>query len=392
MDAQPPPVPQTFRPSGAARTVAVVAAVLFAAVALGFCWLVPRGGTVAAAAVAAGVALALFLLVVRPTFVARLEFLPGSLRYTPGLGAPWEIVYADIRGFRGLRRREGTAFSIVPAAPGGRALTLPSSLGRPKELRAALAARLADLDAADLAEDLASLKADSDLGPDEPSRLAALARAKGLMRLAVWAMLAVVAASFYPPLLPYADWVLAAIPLCGLFLVAVSRGALTIGGAKQSARPDAAFLFLVPGIVLIIFDLRQWHVAAYSNLGVPWAAAALLVLGGSALAVRAVRKPSVATYIFMVIFTLGYSFGVVLLVNCGLDASDPQRSPAVVVGRRISHGKSTTYYVSITPWKGGRQSREIQVSGRFYNQHPQGTPVEVEMSAGLLAIPWFVLR
>jgi len=391
--AAPPPPSPTFRTSGAARALTVVMAVLFTALALASCWLVPQGGTtLAAAAVAVGIAVALALLIVRPAFVARLDFQPESLRCTPGWGVPWEMAYADVRGFRLIDRQGGPRFSIVPGVAGRPALMLPPNLGRPAELRAALAARLPDLDAADLADDLARVKADPELGPDEPSRLDAIARAKAQLRIALGITVVAAVGSFIPPTLTVAGWVLAAIPVAALCLVGLSRGALTIGGPPKGARPDAGILFLIPGILLVVLDLRQWHVLEYSNLGVPWAAAALLVLGASALAVRTVQKTSAVTYIFLAVFTVSYSFGLVLLVNCGLDRSAPQVAPTRVVSRRISHGKSTSYYVRVSPWLEGSETREVAVSRKFYYQHPDRTPVTVVLRPGTLAIPWFELQ
>jgi hypothetical protein len=63
--------------------------------------------------------------------------------------------------------------------------------------------------------------------------------------------------------------------------------------------------------------------------------------------------------------------------------------PAAVTGQRVSHGRSTSYYLTLSPWGPMTGAFETSVGRRLYNAVNLGDTVEVSLHSGWLHIPWY---
>jgi hypothetical protein len=100
------------------------------------------------------------------------------------------------------------------------------------------------------------------------------------------------------------------------------------------------------------------------------------------------RKYNPAAIVETIIASLAFGFGSVLFYNCYYDNSIPVENHVAVISKRISSGKTTTYYLSVTSWGNRAAGDELTVSKKQYNKTSEGDSVTVYLSKGKLGIPW----
>jgi hypothetical protein len=107
---------------------------------------------------------------------------------------------------------------------------------------------------------------------------------------------------------------------------------------------------------------------------------------------RPINRKKVGSLIAVSLFCLAHSYGLVVYFNCAFDHSKPLVYRAVVQSREISHGKHTSYYLTVSPWLGEPGTKKIDVGSMTYGQHPEGSQVLIGVRPGTLAIQWFLVR
>jgi hypothetical protein len=94
---------------------------------------------------------------------------------------------------------------------------------------------------------------------------------------------------------------------------------------------------------------------------------------------------------FFAVLSLIYGFGAVVTVNCTWDRAAPTVYHAQVTEKRVSSGKTTTYYATLTPWGPQADVDDVAVSKEMYNRLQEGDDVRVYFRRGLFSIPWFFI-
>jgi hypothetical protein len=84
-----------------------------------------------------------------------------------------------------------------------------------------------------------------------------------------------------------------------------------------------------------------------------------------------------------------YGYGVVAHGNRLLDRSDPDVFHVEVLDKRVSTGKSTSYYLELAPWGPRTESAEAEVDRDFHDRVRPGGTVCVYLWPGALKIRWF---
>ena len=73
------------------------------------------------------------------------------------------------------------------------------------------------------------------------------------------------------------------------------------------------------------------------------------------------------------------------------DESNPETFQSKVLDKRISSGKTTTYYLKLTAWGGQTESDDVSVSEELYNYLEVDDNVNIYLKKGQLDIPWFIV-
>jgi hypothetical protein len=103
------------------------------------------------------------------------------------------------------------------------------------------------------------------------------------------------------------------------------------------------------------------------------------------------KKLDYLTVSSLALFLFAYSFGTVIHINCYYDNSEAEYFTAKVLDKRISSGKSTSYYLELSTWGKQEEVDEVSISKGFYNRIEVGDEVNIYFRNGKLKIPWFIV-
>jgi hypothetical protein len=93
--------------------------------------------------------------------------------------------------------------------------------------------------------------------------------------------------------------------------------------------------------------------------------------------------------ISLILFVYGY--GSIITLNYIYDKSEPEIFNARILSKRISSGKSTTYYFELTPWGQQKEIDEVFVSKELYKRLEENDEVKIYFNKGKFEIPWFTV-
>jgi hypothetical protein len=398
MSETPIPSDPVFRVSGGAKVliaVFLVPLILFLTGAV--VWFVANGSMNArdsAVLLATGFGFAaIFGGVVWTVLMTSVEVLPTGIRFTRGFRGVEELPFDGIAGYRNIRSGDGTALVIVTVGAAHKRIMIPQTIGRRPVLEKFIKAKFTDLDKAERDADMASALSDTQLGTSTEERRSALSRATVETRiLHAVAVAAMFWAFLYPH--PYAAAIvlLAVIPLASVAIAIFSHGAISLYSASNSVRPGVAYTMIVPAMVLALKGLKDWHILAWSGFWLPFAVLGILLIAILGLGSISDTRRTVLGFLGLSVVFLAEAYGLVLFANCYPDRSVPEIHRTTVVSRRISSGKSTTYYLYVGPWLDGNYRRQISVSRAFYEDHSDGSVVLIGVRQGVLHMPWFNVR
>ena len=199
---------------------------------------------------------------------------------------------------------------------------------------------------------------------------------------------------FYPT--PYQLSMVIAIvfPIIVLLVSKFSDGLIRMKENKKSAYPSVVFAFIFPAMALVMRALLDYTILDFSNV---WSITILitvvlsLVLLYKQTEFHLQKNNDVFYFIFLVFFFFGYSYGVVIHLNCYYDNSQPEYFTAEVLDKKISTGKTTSYYLKISPWEKQKETEEIDVDKDLYDRTEAGDEVGIYFRKGNLDIPWIVV-
>ena len=294
----------------------------------------------------------------------------------------------------GYREGEKEAFLLIPKQ--GKSLPLTKSIADRGELIGWIKVNYPDVDARARAEEEQLLLEDQRFGATRNEREETLVKTRKYTRLAnvcgiglgFWFAL-------YPN--PY-DLTLALTfltPLVALYVMWRARGLIRFFHVKSSPYPSIGVLLgfsigggmlrAVMGYHLYEFSSSVWMLLLAGTVGL---ILLTFLLSRAALGGEKQRKWA---FTGIVVGAALYSYGLVVNTNGHYDQSKAQIIPVAVTGKRISHGKITTYYVELSPWGKYSEPAEVDVSKSFYNDVQVRDSVKVFLKPGRWGVSWYYL-
>jgi hypothetical protein len=193
---------------------------------------------------------------------------------------------------------------------------------------------------------------------------------------------------YWPPVVATA-----ALPLVAGWVVGRSRGMIALSAPRGSALPHAAFGLMPPVLILVFRATADWKVVGWLPVIRPVAVGEVALLFLVFLVVRRLPPRPVRAAGFLAILSVIYCVALVVFINCGLDGSAAYlQERAVVVDRRVSHGKSTSYYLTLSRWDGTETEHEVQVGPTVYGRHPVRSVALLAYHPGTLGVPWYRIQ
>lgn len=325
------------------------------------------------------------------TFRQRLEIYSDRVRYVRLLGVE-EIQIDAVRGFRVIATENENAFHLLPKDPTVKAVKIALTIEDKAGFIEWANRSLINLDETEFQEEMRTALSDGELGGTEEERASLLKRAKRWSAclsivstgIAVWAVI-----KPYP--YEYVMWTLIVLPPATLVSQRFFRGALRFEWKARSAYSSIApaLYYASGGLALCAF--RDWNILQWNNFWYPFSVAFLglfflaIMHGGDTW-----RK--IRTALLLLAVCAIYAYGATILVNGLLDRSPPVTYQARVAGVRVSTGKSTSYYLRLSPWGPRKTADEIEVSRSVYERHKPGDQIQIIVRNGRFSIPWFEVR
>lgn len=184
---------------------------------------------------------------------------------------------------------------------------------------------------------------------------------------------------------------LAIFPWIGLAIVWRSDGAFRVDQTPKSKHPSIGFAFVLPGLALAMRGLTDFNIL----LATPFwliAAGFSILLFAAALVADPTMRSQWATAAGLVFICSAYGCGLTVLSNALLDHSHEMVYSAHVERKYISHGRSASYHVGLSPWGPREQSNSIQVPSKVYVNVQPGDTAQIVLRQGAFHIPWYFVR
>ncbi len=304
-----------------------------------------------------------------------------------------DLLFSEIKGYKvGV---EAQYIYILPNTHDKKRIKISTYVGKTDELIRWLSANFVDLRVENNAKEEREILDNYEYGRCEGERIEKLKNAKLTAKALNWAGGLVCAWTLFLAE-PYEYAILASIlvPLLSVLAAIFFRGLIKIDEKKGSAYPSVFLGILMPSCGLFLRALLDFNIYDYSNI---WLPAASIALGLATIAIMATKEISFKkpqeffTVLFLVLFFFGYSYGAVVTTNCYYDESIPQNHQAEIINKRISSGKTTTYYLELAPWADQIESNEVSVSEEFYDRIETGDSVNIYLKDGVYEIPWLMV-
>jgi len=381
-----------YRSSSSAKTLTIIIAIALSGGGVYFIsrafhptasW--PAPGSLLLAAILIGVAVLAYL------DVSRLMLTVDTHTLTlVRLFSTRSILLEEIDGYRS---GDKDAFYILLKG-GGKAIKLPQNLERRKELIEWIQEKYEDVDAREREKEKEVLLESDQFGSTVEERSARLEMAGKFDSAATIVAVGTFFCSlFYPR--PYESLmiILFLLPWIAVYATWYFKGLLRLYKKKSSPYPSVVQLMIFTTAATLVSVLRGYHLYWFGK----HVAAVLIVvtLVASVVCIMACREAIAAssnktlTYCCIVVLAGVHCFSLLIFSNCYYDRSEPVIFQVEVTKKRISSGKSTSYYLSLSPWGRFRDGKEVSVPKRFFQEVNTEDSVRVFLEKGKWDVPWY---
>lgn len=323
-------------------------------------------------------------------FKSRFEIWPNKIRQV-GVWREKEMRFEDIQGFRVMRTRNANDVVFVPKEPGIQ-ITF-SGLSGQKEIKEWAGKKFKNLDLEDKDTQMRAVLQDDRLGSNEAERKEALRKARIFSTAMTAAGLAAGLGNIFlpAPSVPL-EWLLITFPFLGLIGLVWFKGALKIFQGRNSVYPSADFAFVFPVAALGIGGLTDWHFVSWDHFPLPAVFFGGLLGAGLLLTAASDIRERWSAGLGLLIICGIYGGAAAATLNALMDTSEPVSYQTTLTNKWISHGRSSSYHITLAPWGPVDQPKSLTVPYDFYNRFLAGDKVWVSLRAGAFHIPWYLVN
>ncbi|MCT4639404.1 MAG: hypothetical protein N4A72_16995 [Bacteroidales bacterium] len=235
-----------------------------------------------------------------------------------------------------------------------------------------------------------------DYGTDDTERNSKLQRVKKhtkVLNIASW--IAGISMFAFPYYYNIQITICILLPIIGLTMYLTSKGLIRLDEKPKSPRPNIHATIFVPSLLLGLRIFTDVNVLDYTNF---WQAAVVIMIVYTTLIVKSTIKhfntKTASTYLSIfitLIFLAIHTYGTIISTNVILDKSAETTYKAKVIGKHISTGKTTHYYLELERWGSQEDNKDIVVAKSTYDNTTEGNSVNIYLRNGLYGIPYYYL-
>ncbi|RDC62790.1 hypothetical protein [Adhaeribacter pallidiroseus] len=284
---------------------------------------------------------------------------------------------------------------IEPNKPDKKRIKISTYFSRTNELVEWLASQYPNLDSLNAAQEELEIVFDQSLGKTPKQREERFSKARGTAKIINW-IGGIVGIWTWFWTNPYEFAIIAsiAVPIIAIIALKLSKGLIKIDERNNSAYPTICYGFIIPSLGLFMRTLLDFNIFNYDKVWISTSAITIIIMVVLLVSNKEFKIKRVNDWIAVIslsLITFAYGFGVIIILNCLYDKSEPELFNPKVLEKRISAGSSTDYYLQLTAWGQQKEEEEVSVSKEFYNQVNKNDVVKLYFKKGLLEIPWFTL-
>jgi hypothetical protein len=307
-----------------------------------------------------------------------------------------QLLFSEVKGYRMLSGDKGSkTLVIVSKAVGKRDVKIgdPSYFGHSDEMTGFIYGKFKDIDNEEYEDEVTEILNDPAIGINEDDRAQKLQQVTKTARvfnivgivLTLWLFV-------YPHPYPIPVYIALVYPFAALGFFLKNQGLVTLidGSKKKSAYPSITSSFILVPVALGLRALLDYDLLNFSKFIVPWAVVAAVLIIGLLLLIRQSKNRSL-DIMGAVIFSVVFGYGSVVSSNCLFDNVASDLHYARVLDHRISSGKSTSYYLTLSAWGAKPSGEEVSVASDLYYQVSKGDSVTVHIKKGTFNIPWYYI-
>lgn len=301
-----------------------------------------------------------------------------------------ELLFINVKGFK----TNDKYLSIYPLSEKGKKINVSTYFGKITELQAWLSTHFQDIDIAEKMEEQERLLLNVDYGQSTEEREIALGAAKRTARIINIVGIALAVSLFFADI-QYTLMATAIFIPISVLVLRYYKGLIRLNEHKNSPYPSIFFGLFGSIMGLLLKSLFTFHILDHANAWLPVGMLAatlfvLLVLKNKEF--EQFNKQTIFMAVFCAVLSFAYGYAVVTSFNCVYDSSPASKHTANVLDKRVSNGKSTSYYLKLSPWGPVKESDELDVSEEMYAETELGDDVNIYLFKGKMEIPWFVVE
>jgi len=301
-----------------------------------------------------------------------------------------ELSFDSIKGIK----VDQNYLHFLPKNKSDKKIKVSSYVGRFWELRDWAERKFTDLDVEEFVNDEKELLKNEEFGRTQEEREYRIKKAKQITKtINTISWIVALSAIFYPHFYKTQIVLCALLPIVGLFISFTSKGLIRLEGKSNSAYPDILISFFIPSCALMVRALLDFAIFDYSNFVKPALAIfvllSILLFKGAKVEYN-FKKGVTYLAIFGIFMLTGmYTYGLLISTNALFDNSKPTVYKAKILNKRISSGKTTTYYLELDKWGLQKEVDDVSVTKDIYYNHEIGDTAVVYFRHGLYKIPHY---
>jgi hypothetical protein len=312
--------------------------------------------------------------------------------YTTGLFNNKQIYFDDIKGYRITEH-----FTFIESRNDKTRIKLSNFYENRNELQDWLIWNYKNLNELEIMQEKQEILSNQDLGWTIHERESNFLKYKRLAKILNWSGSIIAIVTIL--LLKKSDYVILLCifyPIFCLLAILFSKGLLTIDEREEAISPSVFWAFFAPTSIVFLRALMYFKTYDYENVWFLTAVIAfcfffILIINNQGFVFNKFEKP-ITIIMLSVFIVFGYSFGTVINLNCALDDSQPKKFKTIVLDKRITKGKSTNYYLTVSPWNNQKEPKEENTNETDYELIKKGDTITINLYEGKLNIPWYEIK